>query len=97
MSETPALWSFVGIYFNQDWSDDYGTEEASVDAFLADAPDERDALVSEIDWLLHAHGSEADLGAYLDSQGNEYVPPADGGGYRGWLTRIADRVRAATT
>lgn len=96
MSKTPALWSFVGVYFNQDWPDDYGTEEASVDAFLTNAPNEREALASEIEWLLSNYVTEADLESYLDAEGNEYLPPAERGGYRGWLTRIADRVRAAT-
>lgn len=97
MGATPALWSFVGIYFNQDWPEDYGSESASVDAFLTDTPGERLALLSEIEWLLEKYQSEEELAEYLDSQGNEYLPPADHGGYRGWLGRIADRVRAATT
>ncbi len=89
-------WSFVGIYFNQDWPEDYGSENASVDAFLAEAPTERRALLNELDWLLEHFTTEQELGDYLDSQGSEYLPPAEDGGYRGWLTRIADRVRAAT-
>ena len=96
MTKTPALWSFVGVYFNQDWHEDYGTEEASVEAFLTNAPDEREALVAEIQWLLDNYGSEADIEAYLDAEGNEYLPPVEQGGYRGWLMRVADRVRAAT-
>ena len=96
MNKTPALWSFVGIYFNQDWPEDYGSEEASVDAFLIDAPAERLALLNELDWLLEHFTTEAELAEYLDIQGSEYLPPADHGGYRGWLTRIVDRVRAAT-
>lgn len=96
MGATPALWSFVGIYFNQDWPEDYGSESASIDAFLSNAPDERLTLLSEIEWLLEKYQSESDLADYLDGQGNEYLPPGELGGYRGWLTRVADSVRAAT-
>lgn len=96
MGATPALWSFVGVYFNQDWPEDYGSESASIEAFLDNAPEDRPALVSEIEWLLEKYQSEADLAEYLEGQGNEYLPPADRGGYRGWLMRIAERVRAAT-
>ncbi|MEP9362025.1 contact-dependent growth inhibition system immunity protein [Nocardioides sp. CN2-186] len=96
MNKTPTLWSFVGIYFNQDWPEDYGTEDASVDAFLADAPSERAALVNEIEWVLEHFSSEQELADYVDEQGGEYLPPAEDGGYRGWLTRIADRVSATT-
>ena len=93
---TPALWNLLGIYFNQDWTDDYGTEEASVDAFIAEAEDDVFALPAEIDWVLATHKTEAELEHYLATEGNEYLPPADTGGYRGWLTRIAERVENAT-
>jgi hypothetical protein len=96
MNKTPALWSFVGIYFNQDWPEDYGSEEASVDAFLVEAPSDRAVLLNELDWLLEHFATDEELAEYLGGQGSEYLPPADRGGYRGWLTRIADRVRAAT-
>jgi CdiI immunity protein len=96
MSEkTPVLWDLLGIYFNQDWSSDYGSETASIDAFLAEDPD-APRVVDEIAWVLENHSTEQDLDAYLVTLGNEYIPPAALGGYRGWLTRIADRVRAAT-
>ena len=91
---TPGLWSFVGIYFNQDWPEDYGSEEASVNAFLVDAPEERDALIAELEWVLQTYADEAALEAYLDELGNEYLPPLDRGGYRGWLTRVTDLLRA---
>ena len=96
MKETPTLASFVGIYFNQDWPEDYGTEEASIDAFLVDTPAERAALLNELDWVLEHFSSEQELGAYLEQQGSEYLPPVEAGGYRGWLIRIAERVRATT-
>lgn len=96
MTRTPALWQFVGIYFNQDWPEDYGTEEAAIGAFIRESGDDVDALVRELDWVLANHPGEAALERYLDDQGNEYVPPPDRGGYRGWLTRISEQVRAAT-
>lgn len=97
MNKTPTLWSFVGIYFNQDWPEDYGSEEASIDAFLAETPADRTTLLNELEWVLEHFSSEHELGDYLEQQGSEYLPPTASGGYRGWLTRIADRVRSATT
>ena len=64
MNKTPALWSFVGIYFNQDWPEDYGTEDASIDAFLVETPGERTALLNELDWVLEHFTSESELGDY---------------------------------
>ena len=96
MNKTPELWNFVGIYFNQDWPEDYGSETASIDAFLSETPERRSELLNELQWVLEHFLTEAELADYVTSQGGEYIPPDEDGGYRGWLTRIADRVRAAT-
>jgi hypothetical protein len=93
MTKTPVLWQFLGIYFNQDWPEAYGTEEAAVAAFIRESGDDVDALASELDWILASYPSEVELEKYLDDQGNEYLPPPDRGGYRGWLMRISHRVR----
>ncbi|MBZ5737640.1 contact-dependent growth inhibition system immunity protein [Nocardioides mangrovi] len=97
MTSTPALWSFVGIYFNQDWPEDYGTEEASIDSFAADDPASVASLVTEIRWVLDQFHTEEQLADYLDSQGSEYLPPTDQDGYRGWLERITGRLQAPST
>ncbi len=90
-----ALWDFVGIYFNEDWPEDYGSEQASIDTFLADDPDRVEDLLGDIEWTLANHQTESELETYLVSQGSDYRPPSEEGGYRGWLTRVADHVRAA--
>jgi hypothetical protein len=67
MNKTPTLWSLVGIYFNQDWPEDYGSEEASIDAFLDDAPDDSSALLNELEWVLEHFTTETDMAEYLPS------------------------------
>jgi hypothetical protein len=93
-TSTPALWHLVGVYFNQDWPEDYGTDEASVDAFIAESDDLVALLPDEITRVLDDHPTERELKGYLDTQGCEYRPV--GKTYRAWLTQIADRVRQAT-
>ncbi|MDF1604059.1 contact-dependent growth inhibition system immunity protein [Nocardioides sp. YIM 152315] len=95
MNKTPALWNLVGIYFNQDWPEDYGSEEASINAFLEDFARERVELQNELKWILDHFHDEDELAAYLDAQGSEYLPPKELGGYRGWLIRILEQVRSA--
>lgn len=97
MSTTPALRHLVGVYFNQDWFEDYANEDAAVAAFVAESDDLVARLPDEIAWVLSEYSTEAEVERYLDLQGCEYLPPASFGGYRGWLTWIAERVRTATT
>lgn len=95
MTSTPALRHLLGAYLNQDWFDFYTDENAAIDDFIRETPDLARELPQEIDDLL-ASGVDAGLEAYLDSIGNEYLP-SDDLGYRGWLSQVADRVRAAAT
>jgi hypothetical protein len=94
-TSTPALWHLVGVYFNQDWLEDYADEDAAIGAFIDESDDLVALLPVEIVSVLAAYPTESDLKAYIDSQGCEYRPV--GKTYREWLTQIADRVRRATT
>lgn len=93
--ETPALWHFVGIYFNQDWYVDYADECTAIDAFITESDDLVPLLPDEIERVLARYPTEVELKSYLDAEGAQYLPPADLGGYRGWMERTAARVRAA--
>lgn len=96
MTAVPALTHLMGAYFHQDWDLD-GDEWDVVDLFIRQEPRSATALPADIDETLAAFPSEADLRAFiLDELGGCYVADADGGTYREWLTRIAERVRAAT-
>ncbi|MGZ6745541.1 MAG: contact-dependent growth inhibition system immunity protein [Nocardioides sp.] len=91
-----AIWHFAGAYLNQDWPEEYGTWEATADAFVSDVPVLAAALVVEIDLLLESSTSEADLRRHLDDRGAAYpVAPAEES-LRRWLERLADRIRLAS-
>ena len=92
---TPALWHLVGVYFNQDWLEDYADEDAAVDAFIEESDDLVALLPDEITRTLAAYPTEQELEGYLDSQGCEYRP-ASGIGYRDWLTQIRSDVAPGT-
>jgi len=91
-TRTPALQHLLGAYFHQDWFDEYGNEDAAVDAFVAESQSHAPRLSGEVDWALASYPDESDLEQYLDTLGCEYVPRGSVT-YRGWLTAIADRVR----
>ncbi|KQW49092.1 hypothetical protein ASC77_10345 [Nocardioides sp. Root1257] len=93
-AEWPALWHLMGAYLHQDF-DAFGTIDENIDLFVVDSPDLAPALPSEIDRALRALPTEAALEAFVDDLGCQVRAP-DNLTYREWLTRIADRVRAAT-
>ena len=65
-----------------------------MDAFTRDFPDLAPRLPVEVASLVSSDLDEDRLEAKLVAMGCQLIPP-DGGTYRGWLTQIADRVRAA--
>lgn len=87
--DTPKLHQLMGAYFHQDWALD-GDETAAVREFLSGEPGAAD-VADEIDRVLDAHASEAEVGALLRSLGSCYTPGE--GGYRRWLESIARRAR----
>ena len=96
MREVPALAHLMGAYFHQDWDLD-GDEWDVIDLFVRQEPDSAGVLPAEIEATLAAFPDESDLRSFvLDDLGACYLADVDGGTFRGWLTQIADRVRAAT-
>jgi hypothetical protein len=95
MAQT-SLEYLLSTFFHQDLYEVYGDEEGAVDAFIARNPHRLPSLQTEIHEVLEANPTEECLAEYVDSTGCEFRPDAAGGGYRGWLTSIAERVRTAT-
>lgn len=90
-SDSP-LSRLVGAYLNQELWDTYPDVMAGVDAFLKDEPGLAEPLVQEIDRLLVDAPTEDELDDLMRQLGAGFLPRVDG--YRGWLERIAARVRA---
>ena len=80
------------MYLNEDWAVEYSTWQEATDAFVDGSPDEAPLLVGEIETPLAEHTSEAELAAFFEDQGGAYLPRPEDGGYRGLLTKIAERV-----
>jgi len=93
-AESPALWHLMGAYLHQDF-DLSGTIEDNIDLFTQEPADLVQALPDEVDRALRELTTEAELKSFVGELGCQVRPPA-GLTYREWLTRIADRVRAAT-
>ena len=92
-----ALAYFMSNYFHQDFDQEFGDEWGAVDAFIRADPHLAPAVPADIDQLLATHTDEATLDSYLSNLGCEYRADPEDGGYRGWLTEVARRVREATT
>ncbi len=93
--KTPALRHLMGAYFHQDFFVSYGGVWETLEQFTRDAPEEAELLPREIGLVLDTHATEAEVEAFLNELGCEYLVQPDDGGYRGWLTEIARRIRAA--
>jgi hypothetical protein len=96
MPDFPALRQLMGAYFHQDWELD-GDESDVVDLFVRHEPESADRLPAEVDRLLAELPDEPALRSFiLEDLGAYYLADAEGGTFRGWLSQIAERVRAAT-
>ena len=95
VSTTPALDHLLGAYFHQDWSRD-GTEDQTVETFVADEPDLAAALPREIKALLANVPDEDDLRRALFEKGSYYTPSANEGAYRRWLEEVSRRAQEHT-
>jgi hypothetical protein len=93
--ETPALYQLMGGYLHQDF-DLVGDVDENVDLFASDSPALAARLPQEIEWALATYTTEEELEDLCDRMGCELVPLEGEGGYRGWLTEIAVRVRQAS-
>jgi hypothetical protein len=95
MTTTPLEY-LLGSYFHQDLHEVYGDEWGALDQFIVNDPHRLAGLPEEIDGLLASKVSEGELREYVTAVGAEFRPGGEGG-YRGWLTEIARRVREATS
>lgn len=89
---TPALDHLIRAYFHEDWPST-GSSQDVVDEFARDEPDLAAALPTEIELVLTSLPDEAEVEALLDRLGCAYAPDRHQGGYRRWLSTIADRAR----
>jgi hypothetical protein len=92
----PALEHLMGAYFHLDWNDEYTDERAAVEDFISGEPQLVTRLPREIELVLNQFESDDDLAAFLRDIDSCYTTTPEQGGYRGWLTSIAERVRTAT-
>jgi CdiI immunity protein len=92
MDDSSALDYLVAAYLNEDVFDFYPDVMAAVDDFVKHDRQDAIALPAEIDRVLATH-SDNDIDEMLKSRGIGFVPGDLG--YRGWLVKIADRVRCS--
>ena len=94
MTESPTLDYLVSAYLNEDVFDFYPDVLAAVDDFVKQDPKDVAPLAAEIEHVLRAH-SDQEIDQLLTGYGIGFVPGDLG--YRGWLARIADRVKATAS
>lgn len=94
MAEKSPLGYLVSAYLNEDVFDFYPDVLAGVDDFVHSDPHLAGPLDAEISDIL-ASRSDGEIDDLLVSLGIGFIPGELG--YRGWLIRIADRVRSAAS
>jgi hypothetical protein len=92
---TPTLDYLLSTYFHQDFRLENGGVWETVDAFLRENPHHREQLPREIDEVLLTCPTEEEVAAYVAGTGCAYWAAPAAGGYRGWLTEMAQRVEGA--
>ena len=90
--DTPTLFHLMGACFHEDWDLD-GTEGDVVETFFKEEPKFAPLVGAEVAAVLAAYQTERQLEEVLDTLGASYRPDPHTGGYRGFLTRIAERAR----
>ena len=81
----------MGAYFHQDY-EEFGDVWDNVDLFVSDSPDLASVLPGEITRILDSFGSEEQVRDFVHQIGGQVGPLEGEGGYRGLLTKIAERV-----
>lgn len=94
MADSSPLYYLIGAYLNEDVFDLYADVMTAVDDFVRSDPHLTGPLDAEIREILRTR-SDSEIDELLVGYGVGYVPGELG--YRGWLSQIADRVRAAAT
>lgn len=92
--EYPGLEQLLAGFLNQDWPDDYADVWAAVAQFVRLNAEDASLVAAEVDRLLTAAESDADLARIVHEKlGSEYLPATDGWNYRDWLEEVARRVQ----
>lgn len=91
--EHPALDHLMGAYLHQDFDLFGPSPMAAVDTFIRDEPDLGRVLPTEIEELLAARRSEAEVKAALEKMGCQIQVSDADGSYRRWLEAIAEQAR----
>jgi hypothetical protein len=90
-----ALASYLRGYLHQDWDLDASSPVDLVQQFAREEPVPLvSQLVAELDQMLLARHSEADLRAVLIGLGSYYDPGATGASTSGWLIELRDAAAA---
>jgi CdiI immunity protein len=90
-----ALEHMMGAYFHQDWVEDGGTVEDTVNAFLNEPPEVTSQVVTDIDTLLGSVHAEGELSAALTEMGCDYDAGESDDDYRRWLLQLRQLLLAA--
>ena len=83
-----ALEHLMGAYFHQDWTEDGGTVEDTVKAFMKEPSDVTAQAVKDIDSLLASAHAEGELSAVLTQMGCDYYAGESDEDYRAWLLEV---------
>lgn len=94
MNHDSDLTRLFGAYLNQDVFDLYEDEFEAAADFASDDPHGAEAAAKEIDRVLEGSADDLQIQAALHHVGLEIGPVNLS--YREWLTKLADRLRAAT-
>jgi len=85
----PGLALLCGAYFHQDWMEDSGSPQGTVESFVCmEHPSLVSRTLSEVRMLLASPASEQGLQELLDDWGCEYYIPGDGLTPRRWLRQL---------
>lgn len=90
-----ALEHLMGAYFHQDWTEDGGTVEDTVQAFLREPPAMTSQAVNDIDTLLTSGHAEGELTEVLRRMGCDYYAGDSDDDYRQWLLHVRHLLQTA--
>ena len=87
----PALWTLFAGYFHEDFVDDHGTADGTLEAFVADEPSEYVGTAKrEARALADSDATEDELQETVGRLGLCYAYRVDGWTCRGWLQHVAE-------
>lgn len=90
------LGHLLGAYLHQDFSLEYSSAWAAVDAAIREvSPNVRKAARQELVGILHRETDEDGLDRAMSELRVAYYPPGDGYTHRAWLEEVELRLRRA--